>query len=47
MMSIAAGPTADPAAWGEILAGLRAVPLSRIVAATGLSKSYAGQVRRG
>ncbi len=37
----------DPAAWPTIQAGLAEVKLADIVAATGLSKSFASQVRAG
>ncbi|MST31173.1 CRISPR-associated endonuclease Cas1 [Acidimicrobiaceae bacterium USS-CC1] len=39
--------TFDPEAWPEILAGLQHVKLADIVAATGLSKSFASRVRAG
>ena len=37
----------DPAAFGPITAALASVTVSAIAAATGLSKSYAAQIRRG
>lgn len=41
------GLVVDPQSFGPIVSGLRAVSLNRIVAQTGLSKSYAASVRRG
>src|SRR5205085_2045415 len=42
------GPAPDPALFrGEILPAIAEVPLSRLVAATGLSLRYCSQIRRG